>query len=176
MVSAKVWRSMHTWQRAPFSVSTQRERLDIEMIHEFLRGSYWASSIPRDVLMRSIEHSICFGLYHERSQIGFARVISDRATFAYLADVFVLDAWRGRGLSKFLMECVKAHPELQGLRRWMLATADAHGLYARFGFAALSRPERMMEIVDPEIYLRAAATGAADSGAPEAVSNPPLSE
>ena len=147
---------MNTWTRAPFSVSTDRAQLNLEVIHAYLVRSYWSPQIPRETVARSIDNSLCFGLYHDTTQIGFARIISDFATFAYLADVFVLEDWRGHGLSKFIMECIKAHPDLQGLRRWMLATADAHGLYEQFGFQSLARPERMMEIVDADIYLRLA--------------------
>lgn len=145
---------MHTWSRAEFSISTDPEKLDLDVIHGYLARSYWSPQIPRDVIARAIRGSLCFGLYCEAVQIGFARVITDRATFAYLADVFVLEDWRGRGLSKFMMECIRAHPDLQGLRRWMLATADAHGLYTQFGFRSLGHPESMMEIVDPDIYRR----------------------
>jgi GNAT superfamily N-acetyltransferase len=147
-----------TWLRPPFSVLTDPAKLDLSVIHGYLTRSYWSPGIPRAVVVRGIEHSLCFGLFHDKAQIGFARVISDCATFAYLADVFVLEAWRGRGLSKFLMECVRSHPQLKDLRRWLLATADAHGLYRQFGFTALGKPERIMEIVDPDVYRRLAAT------------------
>ena len=147
----------HEWPRPPFLVSTDAAKFDLDVIHGYLARSYWSPQIPRDLVARAIDKSLGFGLYHDGAQIGFARVISDYATFAYLADVFVLEEWRGRGLSKFMMECIKSHPDLQHLRRWMLATADAHGLYAQFGFEPLSKPERMMEITDPEIYQRMAA-------------------
>jgi GNAT superfamily N-acetyltransferase len=142
------------WSKPPFLISTDKAALDLDTIHAFLRTSYWSPEIPRTVVASAIENSMCFGVYHEARQIGFARIISDRATFAYLADVFVLDEFRGRGVSKFLMECIRAHPELQNLRRWLLATADAHGLYSQYGFTGLRRPERMMEIVDPDVYRR----------------------
>lgn len=142
------------WNRGGFTISTDRERLDREAIHDFLRSSYWARGIPRPVLDRSIENALCFGVYEGRKLVGFARVISDYATYAYLSDVFVLESHRGRGLSKFLMEAVMGHPELQGLRRWMLATRDAHGLYEQFGFRRPANPERLMEIVDMDIYSR----------------------
>ena len=130
-----------------YEISTDAARLDLDVIHGFLsRDSYWAQGMPRDLLARALAHSLCFGVYGEDGALaGFARIVSDRATFAYLADVFILPAHRGRGLSKRLMEAVTAHPELQGLRRWMLATADAHGLYRQFGFTPLARPERFME-------------------------------
>ncbi|HEY6929850.1 MAG TPA: GNAT family N-acetyltransferase [Thermoanaerobaculia bacterium] len=142
------------WRRDTYAISTDRGRLDRTVIHHFLEGSYWAKGIPREIVDRCIENSLCFGLYDGARQIGFARVVTDLSTFAYLADVFVLDSARGRGLGVWLIETIMRHPQLQGLRRWMLATADAHGLYRKFGFTALSRPERMMEITDPDIYMR----------------------
>jgi N-acetylglutamate synthase-like GNAT family acetyltransferase len=146
------------WRRASFLVSDDPARLDLEVIHGYLARSYWAKDIPRDLVRRSLEHSLCFGLYRQDGgsarQIGFARVISDRATFAYLGDVFVLEEERGQGLSKFLMECVHAHPELQGLRRWLLVTKDAHGLYEPFGWRRTPEPEKHMEIVVRDAYRR----------------------
>jgi GNAT superfamily N-acetyltransferase len=142
------------WKRGEFAISTDRGRLDREAIHAFLSNSYWARGIPREVLDRSIENALCFGIYEGQKLVGFARVITDFSTFAYLADVFVLESHRGRGLSKWLMEVVMGHPELQGLRRWTLATRDAHGLYEQFGFCKLTNPDRLMEIVDMDIYLR----------------------
>jgi len=142
------------WRRDNYLISTDRRRLDRSVVHRFLEGSYWAKGIPRETVDRCIENSLCFGLYDGDCQIGFARIISDFSTFAYLADVFVLEAARGRKLGVWLIETIMGHPQLQGLRRWMLATADAHGLYRKFGFTKLSRPERIMEIVDPDIYAR----------------------
>ena len=142
------------WKRGDFAISTDRGRLDRGAIHAFLSNSYWARGIPRAVLDRSIENSLCFGLYEGSELVGFARVITDLSTFAYLADVFVLESHRGRGLSKWLMEVIMGHPELQSLRRWTLATRDAHGLYEQFGFQKLTSPDRLMEIVDMDIYLR----------------------
>jgi GNAT superfamily N-acetyltransferase len=128
-----------------FEVSTDRARLDLPVIAGFLRGAYWSEGVPSEIVERSIEHSLPFGLYDvDGAQAGFARVVSDRAVFAYLGDVFVLPPFRGRGLGVRLVECVLAHPELQGLRRWHLATADAHELYRRFGFAEPARPDRHM--------------------------------
>ena len=145
----------HTeWRRGNFTISTDRDRLDREVIHRFLKDSYWAPEVPREIVDRSIENAMCFGLYEGPRQIGFARVISDFATFAYLADVFVLESHRGKGLAVWLVETIRAHPKLQNLRRWMLATRDAHGLYRKSGFAPLSHPERIMEIVDTDIYRR----------------------
>ncbi len=144
------------WTRGSLTISTNEDRLDREAIHEFLRNSYWARGIPRTVVDESIENALCFGLYEGGKQVGFARVITDFATFAYLSDVFVIESHRGLGLSKLLMEVIMGHPQLQNLRRWMLATRDAHGLYEQFGFRSLSNPERLMEIVDMDIYLRKA--------------------
>ena len=144
------------WQRDLYTISDRAEDLDRDAIHAFLREAYWSPGIPRVILDRAIDGSLCFGLYRESNQVGFARVVSDRATFAYLADVFVLEEQRGRGLGKWLVACVLAHPDLQGLRRWMLATRDAHGLYAQNGFRALRNPERFMEINDPDIYRKRA--------------------
>jgi GNAT superfamily N-acetyltransferase len=140
------------WNRDGFTVSTEKERLDRGVIHEFLRGSYWAKGIPREVVDRSIENSLCFGLYDGERLIGFARVITDNATFGYLADVFVLESHRGRGLATWLMEVVMAYPDLQGIRRWMLVTADAHGLYRKVGFTEPSKPERIMERLLVDAY------------------------
>jgi GNAT superfamily N-acetyltransferase len=137
------------WQRGAYLVTTDQARLDLEMVHGFLKTSYWAAGISADVVMRSVENSLAFGLFEGDEQVGFARVVTDYATFAYLADVFVLEAHRGRGLAKWMMEVITSHPRLQGFRRWMLATRDAHELYRRFGFAELERPEIFMEIVVP---------------------------
>ncbi len=142
------------WRRGPFTVSTDPARLDRDAIHGFLSGSYWAKGIPRDVVDRSIEGALCFGVYEGESQIGFARVITDRATFAYLADVFVLESHRGRGLATWLMEVVMSHPDLQNLRRWILMTRDAHPLYRKLGFREIEDASRCMEIVDREVYTR----------------------
>jgi GNAT superfamily N-acetyltransferase len=135
-----------------YAISTDRARLDVDAIHGYLARSYWSPGIPREVVARAIEHSICFGAYHGPDQVGFARVITDEATFAYLADVYVLEAHRGQGLSKRLMEAVMAHPSLQRIRRFMLVTRDAHGLYRQFGFVDTQTPEMLMEIVRPDIY------------------------
>jgi N-acetylglutamate synthase-like GNAT family acetyltransferase len=137
-----------------FLISTDRAKLDVEVIHRFLTRSYWAEGIPRETVIRAIENSLCFGVYNGNEQVGFARVISDFATYAYLADVFILEPYRERGLGKELIATVMAHPELQGLRRWSLGTRDAHGLYGQFGFTALENPSRMMEIADQEVYLK----------------------
>jgi GNAT superfamily N-acetyltransferase len=142
------------WHRDGFTISTDPARLDLDMIHGFLSTSYWAPGIPREVVARSIAHSLGFGIYEGARQVGFARVITDRATFGYLGDVFVLETHRGRGLSKWLMECVHAHPELQGFRRWVLLTRDAHGLYAQHGWTPIASPDRYMERWTPDVYRR----------------------
>jgi GNAT superfamily N-acetyltransferase len=141
-------------QRDGFEISTDPSRLDRAAVHAFLTASYWARGVPRKIVDRSIDNSLPFGLYEGARQIGFARVITDRATYAYLADVYVLAEYRGRGLGKWLVETVLRHPELQGLRRWSLVTRDAHGLYRGYGFKELSDASRHMEMVDPEIYSR----------------------
>lgn len=136
-------------------ISTDPADVDIDLVHGFLsRDSYWCPGVPREVVARAIAHSLCFTLRLGDHQIGFARAVSDRATFAYLADVFVLPAYRGRGYGKRLIAAVLAHPDLQQLRRILLATRDAHELYAGFGFEALNAPERFMQIYDPEAYRR----------------------
>ena len=132
------------WANREFEISTDPDRIDLSVVHGFLSQSYWSPGLPVDVIRRGIENSICFGIYRGTHQVGFARVITDRATFAYLADVFVLETHRGLGLSKWLMECIMAHPDLQGLRRWMLATRDAHQLYSKYGFTPLAKAERIM--------------------------------
>jgi GNAT superfamily N-acetyltransferase len=141
------------WQNGEFLISTDPVTLDIPFIHKFLsERSYWAKGIPVGTVSAFIGGSLCFGMYAAGRQIGFARVITDRATFGYLADVFVDEDFRGRGLSKWMMVCLLSHPELQGFRRWMLATRDAHGLYEQFGFGALEDPHRIMQKTDPDIY------------------------
>ena len=140
-------------RRDDFVVSTDRTRLDINVIHGFLTTCYWAKGIPRETVARSLEHSLCFGVYDgSGAQVGFARVVSDFATLAYLGDVFVLETHRGRGLSKFMMESIMRHPALQGLRRWILLTRDAHGLYQQFGFTPLKSADRYMELHRADVY------------------------
>lgn len=135
-----------------FEISTDPSRIDVPFVHRYLSASYWAHGIPEETVRRSIKGSLCFGIYRGKRQVGFARVISDYATFAYLADVFVVEECRGRGLAVWLMQCVMEHPELKGLRRWSLVTRDAHGLYRKFGFRELAAPERWMERHNPETY------------------------
>jgi GNAT superfamily N-acetyltransferase len=136
------------WRRDGYLISTDSSMLDLEVVHGFLRRSYWAAGVPENVVRRSIENSLCFGVYRGEEQAGFARVVTDRATFAYLADVFVLEEHRGRGIGKWLVEVILSHPDLQGLRRWMLATRDAHDLYRRYAFTELARPGIFMEKKD----------------------------
>lgn len=141
-------------RRDEYLISTDPLKLDLDVIHSFLSRAYWCEGIPREFVERAIRNSLCFGVYTAGKQVGFARAITDRATYAYLADVFVFDAYRGRGLGSWLLEVIMSHPDLQGLRRWSLLARDAHSLYRKFGFAALSMPERHMEISDPGIYKR----------------------
>jgi len=132
------------YHRGEFVICTDRERLDLDVIHGFLTDCYWAKGIPRELVARSIENSLCFGVYSEGKQVGFARVISDYATYAYIGDVFVLEPYRGHGLGKWLMECIMQDPRLKGLRRWSLVRDDAHGLYEQFGFTKLKSPEKYL--------------------------------
>jgi GNAT superfamily N-acetyltransferase len=141
-------------KKGKYSISTNPKRLDLAAIHGFLSRSFWAEAIPKTLVAKSIRNSLCFGLFHEREQVGFARVVTDRATFAYLCDVYILESHRGKGLSKWLIEVVMAHPDLQGLRRFQLVTRDAQGLYKRFGFRAPKYPERHMEIFRHGMYLK----------------------
>ncbi|MEP7361417.1 MAG: GNAT family N-acetyltransferase [Chloroflexota bacterium] len=149
-----------TWTRGDFEVSTDPARVDLAVTHGFLTSdAHWSEAVPMEIVERAIANSIVFGAYKGAAQVGFLRVVSDRATFAWIGDVFVLPDHRGQGLSKFLMECAIGHPELQGLRRWMLATRDAHGLYKRYGFTELHDATRFMERWDPEIYKRPPGSG-----------------
>jgi GNAT superfamily N-acetyltransferase len=143
---------MNNWVNGSFTVTCDPAKMDRAVIAGFLASSYWAKGIPSATVEKSLEHSLCFALLDGNRQVGFARVISDYATIAFLNDVFVLPEYRGRGLSKWLMECITSHSELQGLRRWILATRDAHGLYEKFGFTSLKRPEIFMERHNPNVY------------------------
>lgn len=140
------------WHRGEYYISTDKSRLDLAVIHDFLTTSYWAAGIPIETVKKSLEHSLNFGVYEEGKQVGFARVITDYATFAYIGDVFILEDHRGRGLSKWLMQVIADHAELQGLRRWVLLTRDAHGLYRKTGFMEPVNPERYMEKIFPDVY------------------------
>jgi GNAT superfamily N-acetyltransferase len=141
---------INEYRRGEYSISTDKSRLDLNVIHDFLaNSSYWAVGRKLETVKRSIEHSLAFGLYKDDGLVGFARVVTDYATFAWVADVFILEEARGQGLGTWLVEVILAHPELQGFRRWALATKDAHEIYRRFGFSELKRPERWMERRDP---------------------------
>lgn len=145
----------HFFEEAGFAISTEKYWLDIPMIHQYLsEESYWAQHIPMELVKKSIDHSLCFGVYQRGKQVGFARVITDQSTFAYLADVFILSPFRGQGLAKWLMEHIHQYPDLQGLRRWMLMTKDAHNLYTRFGWEPVpeSHTGRIMQKHQPDIY------------------------
>lgn len=136
-----------------FLISTAKSRLDLDAIHDFLsKESYWAQNRTREQTQTAIDNSICFGVYYGELQIGFARVVSDQATFAYVGDVYIIEEFRGKGLSKWLMQVIIDHPHLQGLRRWVLATRDAHGLYKQFEFDELRHPTRWMERTAPDAY------------------------
>ena len=142
-------------QKGSFTITTDKTRLDIHFIHSFLSDqSTWAKGIPLANVERSIQHALCFGVYDGQTQVGFARIISDFATIAYLGDVFIINSHRGLGLSKWLMEAIVSHPDLQGLRRWILVTADAHGLYEQYGFRKLANPDSYMELYDPAVYSK----------------------
>jgi GNAT superfamily N-acetyltransferase len=135
-----------------YEISTDPSRFDLDLIHDFLRSSYWARNIPREVVEKCIRNSLCFGAFTGKQQVGFARAITDRATFAYLSDVFIIPSHRGLGAGKALVRAMLDHPELQGLRRWLLSTRDAHGLYTKLGFKPLANTQNYMTIHDPNVY------------------------
>ena len=135
-----------------YLVSTDKSKLDISAVHNFITNCYWAEGIPLETVRKSIENSDCFGVYDSGKLVGFARVISDRATIGYLGDVFILESHRGRRLSKWLMECIMKYPDFKGFRRWILLTRDAHDLYRQYGFTGVARADRYMEIVNPDVY------------------------
>ena len=145
---------MIEWKKDDYLISTDRSKIDLNVVHNFLTYSYWSENISKELVQKSIDNSLCFAVYHCEDLVGFARVISDFATFAYLGDVFILPEQRGKGLSKWLMQVIIDHPDLQGLRRFTLATRDAHGLYAQFGFTLFDKPERWMQKHDPGVYKR----------------------
>jgi len=150
-------------ERDGYIVSTDRRRLDLESIHRFLSTSYWATGLPMEVLTKAIDGSLVFGVYCGNEQVAFARVVTDRATFAYLCDVYVEEAHRGNGLGRWMMKTIVAHPDLQGLRRFVLITRDAHWLYDRVGFRPLAAPDRYMEIHRPNPYGVASSSQDAES-------------
>ena len=139
--------------KSSFTFSMDKAKLDPSVIHAFLTESYWSKGCSMDNVLSRIENALCFGVYDSDKQIGFARAVTDKATFAYIADVFILENYRGKGLSKQLMVFILAQPDLKNLRRWLLATRDAHGLYAQHGFTPLSKPELWMEIMNPNAYM-----------------------
>ena len=142
-----------TLHKGEYSISTDKSKLDVDSIHEFLSTkAYWCLNIPKETVQRAIQNSLCFGVYHNGKQIGFARIISDLATIAYLGDVYILEEYRGKGLSKWLMEIIMAHPDLQGLRRWILLTSDAHGLYRQFGWKEIAEPSKWMDRHNKNVY------------------------
>jgi GNAT superfamily N-acetyltransferase len=157
----------YEWQRGEYRISTSRAELDLAIIHDFLSHVYWAEGIPFDTVRRSIEHSLPFGVYRGTTQVGFARVITDYSTFAYIGDVFILPEYRSQGLGHWLAQTIVAHPELQGLRRWSLATRDAHAIYASAGFTPIKAPERWMERHFSDVYKRGEA-GASKADGPDA--------
>ena len=141
----------------PYEITTDKSRMSVKAAHAFLCHAYWSLGVPLITVQKAFENSLCFAVLAGSEQVGFARVVTDRATFAYLADVYVLESHRGRGLAKRMIEAIQLHPELQGLRRFMLATRDAHSLYAQFGFTPLSSPVRFMELHNPNAYAQGAA-------------------
>jgi N-acetylglutamate synthase-like GNAT family acetyltransferase len=148
---------MRGWQEMAYKITTNKADMDVDAIHAYLSRSYWAEKVPKQVVATAIDNSLCFAVLHQPEaghgeQIGFARVITDFATMAYLADVYILEAHRGKGLSKAMMSEIIAHPQLQGLRRLLLATSDAHSLYEQFGFKKLANPEIFMELWTPDVY------------------------
>jgi GNAT superfamily N-acetyltransferase len=148
--------------RGALRLSLRTDEMDVDAVHAYLCGeSYWARGVPREVVARAIQHSLCVGVFDGSAQVAFARAITDRATYAYLADVYVLQPYRGRGVGRWMMEVLTAHPDLQGLRRWSLMTRDAHALYAQFGFTPLAQPDRAMERTHPGVYTRPAEPPAA---------------
>jgi GNAT superfamily N-acetyltransferase len=138
--------------KGPYSLTSDRARIDVDAVHAFLTRSFWARGISKELVAKSVRHSLCFGVFEDQSQVAFARVVTDYSTYAYLCDVYVLEEHRGRGLSKWMMEFVMKHPELQGVRRFQLVTRDAHGLYTRFGFKPPADPERHLEIFRDGMY------------------------
>jgi GNAT superfamily N-acetyltransferase len=147
------------WRQGEYRISDERSAVDLDVVYGFLSTSYWSEGVPRDVVARSIDYSLPFSLWWEPAgepprQVAFARAVTDRATYAYVADVFVIEEFRGRGLSKWLMKVMVEHSELQGLRRWTLLTRDAHALYGQVGFTPIAKPDRYMERHDPEVYKK----------------------
>lgn len=146
---------VHEWRRGDYVISTDKARLNLEVIHHFLStSSYWAQDISLERVKRALEYSLTFGIYREDLQVGFARLVTDYATIAYLDDVFILEPFRGQGLGTWLLAVIRSHPDVQGLKRWLLLTRDAHGLYQKAGFTVIQRPERFMEVLDMDAYTK----------------------
>lgn len=141
-------------KRGNYFISTNKRKLKTKTVHYFLTNSYWSKGISLARVKKSIQNSICFGVYYKEKQIGFARVITDYVRFGYLADVFIIEEYRGRGLSKWLMKSILNHPDFKGIQAWLLATRDAHGLYAKFGFMPLEEPQRFMRLVRNKVVSR----------------------
>jgi N-acetylglutamate synthase-like GNAT family acetyltransferase len=154
--------AIHEVRDGAYLASSDPARLDLDVIHGYLRRAYWSEGIPRETVRTAIEHSLCVGVYRGSEQVGFARAVTDRATFAYVADVFVLEEHRGHGAGKLLIACLTTHPELQGLRTWLLLTRDAHGLYRQFGFGPGPAPERVMMKSAPYLFRQAEEKGGPD--------------
>jgi len=146
------------WQRYEYKVSTDPKLLQMNVVHDFLRQMYWSKDVTDELVQRAVDGSLCFGLYLDERQIGLARVVTDKATFAYMADAFVLEEFQGKGLGQWLLGCVVAHPDLEGLRRFLVLTPNAHDLYHKYGFQPLAHPEQMLEIFNPDIYRDAPQT------------------
>ncbi len=140
------------WQQDNYWITNDKDQLNIDFIHDFLKEAYWSKDIPKKSVSKSIDHSLCFGVFHNNEPIGFARVVTDYTCIAYLADVFIISQYRSQGLAKWLLSCILDHPELQSLRRWILGTRDAHGLYNQFGFTPLKNPDIFMERHNPNVY------------------------
>ncbi len=141
------------WQRGDFWISDDKSDLDVDVIHGFLHGAYWCAGVSRGIVEKSLQNSLCLSVHDGDSLVGFCRAVTDYASFAYLADVFIIENYRGQGLGKWLVHTIVTHPQLQGFRRWLLATKDAHGLYRSLGFAPLKNQELFMEKHRPDIYI-----------------------
>jgi GNAT superfamily N-acetyltransferase len=141
-------------KKGNFIISTNKKKLNLRLIHNFLKNSYWAKDIPYEIVLKAVKHSLCFGVYDGKKQIGFARVLTDYARFAHIHDVFIIEKYRGQDLSKWLIKTILSHKDLQNLKKWMLATRDAHSLYKKFGFTPIRHPEKLMEILNIDTYTK----------------------
>ncbi len=154
MVTEKKIKNPYIYQKDNFTITTDPETFDLDVIHSYLTRSYWMPGVPKELVSQSIKYSFCFGLFDQAQQIGFTRVITDFTHFAYLCDVFILESYQGQGLGKWLIECILACPKLQGLRNILLATSDAHELYRKFGFTELARPEKYMQKSFEQVWFQ----------------------